>query len=167
MQQIFDGLEGVLEVICGYTGGYIKSPTYRRVSSGRTGHYEAVKITFDTDKISYTKLLKIFLENIEPTNCEGQFSDTGNQYRLAIFYTNEQQKKTAECWIDKLEKALGKTPCISIKKAQEFYKAEEEHQYYYKKHPIEYRIYHNTSGRDSMKKLMEQLIESISTPDRC
>jgi peptide methionine sulfoxide reductase msrA/msrB len=146
----FDRLEGVVKVVSGYTGGHKKNPTYEEVSSGTTGHLEAVQITFDPSKISYKKLLDEFWKQIDPTDAGGQFVDRGGQYRSAIFYHSEEQKKLAE----ESKAALGKSgrfkkPIVTeIIKASDFYPAEDYHQDYYKKNPTRYRIYRFNSGRD-------------------
>lgn len=93
MEEIFTKNHGIVEILVGYTGGESKNPTYEQVSGGTTGHYEAIMITYNPEKISYEKLLDIFWKNIDPTDYRGQFADRGSQYRTAIFYLNENQKK--------------------------------------------------------------------------
>jgi peptide-methionine (S)-S-oxide reductase len=154
MEAPFDRLEGVLSVTSGYTGGTKKNPTYEEVSSGSTGHTEAVQIVYDPSKIGYTKLLDIFWRNIDPTVQNGQFCDVGSQYRSGIFYHNVEQKRLAE----ESKKALEKSGKIKapihteITPASEFYNAEEYHQNYYKKNPLRYTFYRFNCGRDSRLK---------------
>ncbi len=167
IQKLFEKTEGVIKTTCGYTGGYIENPTYERVSSRRTGHYEAVKIVFDRGRVTYKSLLNIFFENIDPTNREGQFCDTGNQYLPAIFFTNRLQKSSAECYVKLIERAIGESLNVKILKSSAFYPAEEYHQYYFRKCPTEYRAYYNLSGREKLRRRLKRLIDSISNLDRC
>lgn len=154
MEGPFEKLEGVLEVISGYTGGHKANPTYEEVSSGMTGHLEAVQITFDPSKISYSEILDLFWRQINPTDSGGQFVDRGRQYRTAIFYHNEEQKALAERSKAELNKSgRYKDPIVTeIIKASDFYKAEEYHQDYYKKNSIRYKFYRYRSGRDQYLK---------------
>lgn len=154
MEGPFEKLEGVLEVISGYTGGHKANPTYEEVSSGMTGHLEAVQITFDPSKISYSEILDLFWRQINPTDSGGQFVDRGRQYRTAIFYHNEEQKALAEKSKAELNKSgRYKDPIVTeIIKASDFYKAEEYHQDYYKKNSIRYKFYRYRSGRDQYLK---------------
>lgn len=150
MEHPFEDLDGVKEVISGYTGGKIDNPTYHQVSSGGTGHYESIQITYDPKIISYEKLLDVFWHQINPTDDGGQFVDRGQQYATAIFYHSEEQKKSAEKSIMELDKSgiFGAPIVTKILPAQIFYKAEEYHQDYYKKNPENYHRYRNGSGRD-------------------
>ncbi len=150
MEHPFEKMDGVKEVISGYTGGTIKNPTYEEVSAGRSGHLEAVQITFDPEKISYKKLLEVFWKQINPTDAGGQFVDRGPQYRSAIFYHDAAQKKEAEESRKKLQATgrHGKPIVTEILPAETFYPAEKYHQDYYKKNPARYRIYRFHSGRD-------------------
>ena len=150
MEHPFDQLEGVLSVTVGYTGGQKKDPTYEEVSSGTTGHAESVQIVYDPAKITYAKLLDVFWHNIDPTVQNQQFCDVGNQYRTAIFYHNEEQKRLTEESKKALEKSgRFKGPIYTeIVPASEFYPAEEYHQHYYKKNPIRYKFYRYNCGRD-------------------
>ncbi len=149
----FQKLKGVKSVIAGYTGGREKKPTYEQVSSGKTGHYEAVQISYRPEKISYEKLLETFWKQINPEDIGGQFGDRGKQYKTAIFYHNQQQKSLAEQSKAKLW-ATGKFSAIAteIKKSGKFYPAEEYHQDYAKKNPVRYKLYKLASGRDSYLK---------------
>jgi peptide methionine sulfoxide reductase msrA/msrB len=154
IESAFDELEGVKEAISGYTGGKTKNPTYADVCSGKTGHYEAVQVTFDTTKITYKELVDIFWQQIDPTDPTGQFADKGSQYKTAIFYHNEEQKKIAEESKKKLEKSgkFDKPIVTEIKEASEFYPAEDYHQDYYKTCPLRYQNYKVGSGREPFLK---------------
>ena len=150
MEHPFDKLEGVISTTVGYTGGIQKDPTYEEVSAGGTGHAESVEVTFDSSILSYDELLDVFWRNVDPTTPNRQFVDVGSQYRTAIFYLNEKQKKLAEASKATLE-ASGRydQPIVTeIVPATTFYKAEEYHQDYYKKNPIRYKFYRYNSGRD-------------------
>jgi len=154
IESVFDETEGVKEAVSGYMDGRTKDPTYIEVSSGKTGHYEAVQVTFDKEKITYEELVEIFWQQIDPTDPTGQFADKGSQYKTAIFYHNEEQKKTAEESKKKLEKSgkFDKPIVTEIKEAKEFYVAENYHQDYYKKCPVSYQNYKVGSGRESFLK---------------
>lgn len=150
MEPPYDKLDGVLSTTAGYTGGWKKSPTYEEVTAGNTGHAESVRIVFNPAKISYRKLLEVFWHNIDPTTPDRQFCDVGNQYRPAIFYHDEAQRKLAEESKRLLEKTKSfKGPIVTeITKASEFYPAEEYHQNYYLKNPVRYKFYRYNCGRD-------------------
>lgn len=149
MEPPFEKLDGVKDVIAGYTGGRVENPSYEDVSAGYTGHYEAVQITFDPAVISYPELLEVFWRNIDPIDRGGQFADKGTQYKTAIFYHSNMQKDEAE--ISKLALANSgkfKEPIATlILPAVKFYKAEEYHQDYYKKNAAHYNRYKVGSGR--------------------
>jgi peptide methionine sulfoxide reductase msrA/msrB len=150
----FQKVDGVVEVTSGYTGGHKENPTYESVSSGKTGHLEAVQVHFDPSKVAYKKILDIFWRHIDPTDPGGQFADRGSQYRTAIFYHNEEQKMLAEQSKEELN-TMGKfeKPVVTeIVPFSKFYKAEEYHQDYYKKNPIRYKYYRSNSGRDTFLK---------------
>jgi len=149
MVKPFHKYEGVYAVVSGYTGGETKDPGYEDVSTGRTGHYEAVQIEYDPKQISYADLLEIFWRAIDPTDAKGQFADQGSQYRPAIFYHNEEQKNEAAASEKKLEQSgrFKKKIVVSILPAKEFYPAEDSHQDYYKKHPQRYEAFREASGR--------------------
>lgn len=148
MQPVFDKVKGVLSTRVGYTGGDKKDPTYTQVSTGKTGHFEAIEVIYNPAKISYSELLNVFFHNIDPTDTEGQFCDRGSQYRSAIFYLDEEQKRLAEAKKEEIL-ASGKISIIhtEILPAQHFFPAEEEHQKYSKKHPLRYKFYEADSGR--------------------
>ncbi len=146
----FDQLEGVTATVSGYTDGTTDNPTYQQVSSGSTGHTEAIEITYDPSKISFQTLLDKFWRQINPTDTGGQFVDRGSQYRTGIYYHSEEQRKLAEKSKNELN-ASGKyeKPIVTeIKKAGKFFNAEEYHQDYYKKSPMRYKTYRRHSGRD-------------------
>jgi len=148
MEPPYDELEGVLSTTSGYIGGTKKNPTYEEVVTGSTGHAEAVQITYDPKKISYERLLDVFWRNIDPLTANAQFCDSGNQYRSAIFYHDETQKKLAEA-SKKLLQSRFKQPIVTeIARAPDFYPAEDYHQDYYKKNPIRYKVYRYGCGRD-------------------
>lgn len=149
MEPPFDQLQGVEATITGYTGGKTANPTYQEVSTGKTGHAEAIQILFDPEIISYAELLEVFWTNIDPTTKNRQFADRGSQYRTAIFYHDEEQKELAIKSKQKLESS-GKfdSPIVTeIVPAGEFYRAEEYHQDYYLKNPLHYNNYKIGSGR--------------------
>lgn len=150
MEPPFEKLDGVVEVASGYTGGSKQNPTYEEVSSGATGHYEAIQIAYDPDKVNYVKLLDVFWRNIDPTDAGGSFVDRGQQYTSAIFYHNDEQKRTAEMSKERLAKSgkYDKPIATKILNLEAFYKAEDYHQDYYKKNPIRYKYYRRGSGRD-------------------
>jgi peptide-methionine (S)-S-oxide reductase len=150
----FVGVPGVISVTSGYTGGQVKNPTYEQVSSGSTGHAESVEVVFDPSKTSYEKLLDVFWHNVDPTQANGQFCDHGYQYRSAIFYTSESQRRAAEESKKKLEEQprfKGKI-VTQIVAAGPFYRAEEYHQEFYKKNPTRYHEYRLGCGRDARLK---------------
>ena len=150
MEPPFDDLPGVLSTTSGYTGGHQKNPTYEQVSSGVTGHTEVVQIEFDASKISYQELLAVFWKNIDPTTADRQFCDTGSQYRPAIFYHDDEQKKAAEQSLKALEqnKPFDEDIVTEISPATTFYPAEDYHQDYYLKNPLRYKYYRFACGRD-------------------
>lgn len=146
----FEKLAGVMKAESGYTGGQLENPTYEQVSHGGTGHAEAVRVTYNPKQVSYEKLLDYFWRHIDPTVKDQQFCDVGNQYRSAIFYQNESEKKAAEASKATLERG-GKFARIytEIAPVGPFYLAEDFHQDYYKKNPIRYKYYRNSCGRDA------------------
>ncbi|HSO08152.1 MAG TPA: peptide-methionine (S)-S-oxide reductase MsrA [Pelomicrobium sp.] len=147
----YDKLPGVVSTTSGYTGGKVPNPTYEQVSAGRTGHTEAVEIVYDPKKVSYERLLEYFWHNIDPTTPNAQFCDHGSQYRSAIFYHDEEQRRLAEQSKRELAKTKPfKAPIVTeIVPAQAFYPAEDYHQNYYKKNPIRYSLYRSGCGRDA------------------
>ncbi len=146
----FDKLPGVLETTSGYIGGSIENPTYEEVSSGRSGHIEAVQVRFDPRQTSYAKLLEAFWPTIDPVNGNGQFCDNGPQYRSAIFYLDAEQQRLAEASKNALA-ASGRFQqpiATQILAATTFYAAEDYHQDYHRKNPLRYRYYRHGCGRD-------------------
>src|SRR3989344_1056346 len=154
MEPPFEKLNGVFKVIPGYTGGKKENPTYGEVSSGVTGHLESIQVFYDTEIVSYYELLDVFWKQIDPTDNNGQFVDKGEQYKSAIFYHNEGQRKLAEKSKKELENSrrFDKPIVTEIIKFTEFYPAEEYHQDYYKKNPIKYKFFRYNSGRDKYLK---------------
>jgi peptide-methionine (S)-S-oxide reductase len=149
MQPPFDGLPGVRYTRVGYTGGDKLDPTYPEVSSGGTGHTEAIQIHFDPTDITYNELLYVFWRNIDPTTEDRQFCDRGTQYRSGIFYHDEAQRKFAESSKKAIVEAGSVKPVVTeITQLDVFYEAEEYHQAYYKKKPEHYKSYRKGCGRD-------------------
>jgi peptide methionine sulfoxide reductase msrA/msrB len=150
LESDFEKVDGVIDVISGYTGGHKENPTYEEVSSGETGHVEAIQVLYDPAKVTYEDLLDIFWKHVDPTDPDGQFADHGPQYRTAIFYHDDDQKRLAEA----SKKALAQSgrfdkPIVTpIVKFSAFYEAEDYHQDYSKKNPIRYQHYRVGSGRD-------------------
>ncbi|MBF0259571.1 MAG: peptide-methionine (S)-S-oxide reductase MsrA [Desulfamplus sp.] len=159
MEAPFEKVEGVKSVVSGYTGGHKINPTYEEVSSGSTGHLEAVQISFDPSLVDYDTLLDIFWRQIDPTDSTGSFVDRGLQYSSAIFYHDDIQKQSAHKSKERL-KASGKfnSPIVTqILELKTFYPAEDYHQDYYKKNPLRYKFYRLGSGRDDfIKKTWKQ-----------
>ena len=152
MEPAFDHVKGVAKVVVGYTGGHTADPTYEDVSSGETGHTEAIRITFDPAVVDYAALLDIFLKNIDPTAKNRQFCDVGTQYRSAIFYHNGRQRELAEKKKAEVEKNLGIAVQTEIRPAVAFYPAEDYHQQFYKKNPLRYNSYKYACGREKQLK---------------
>jgi peptide methionine sulfoxide reductase msrA/msrB len=150
----FEKVDGVIDAISGYTGGHVKNPTYKQVSAGGTGHLESVKVIYDPSKVSYEQLLDYFWRHVDPTDPGGQFVDRGAQYRSAIFYANETEKRLAEKSKQRLAASgqFSKPIATDILPFGEFYPAEDYHQNYYKKNPIRYNYYRYGSGRDQFLK---------------
>lgn len=148
MVEPFDTLPGIEKVVSGYTGGHVANPTYEEVCTGKTGHTEAVKITFDPEKFPYRKLVDLYWQVADPTDAMGQFQDRGDQYRPVIYYNSEEQKKIAEESKKELaESGIFDKPIVTqILKASAFYPAEEYHQDFYKKNPERYAL-EESAGR--------------------
>jgi peptide-methionine (S)-S-oxide reductase len=156
----FEKVPGVREVISGYTGGKTANPTYKQVSAGGTGHYEAVEIIYDDSRVSYDELLRLFFRSVDPTDAGGQFCDRGDSYRTAIFVTNAAEKAAADKAKAEAERELGRNVVTPVRSAGRFYPAEEYHQNYYKGSDIvltrrgpkakasAYKFYRNACGRD-------------------
>jgi peptide methionine sulfoxide reductase msrA/msrB len=154
MEGPFEALDGVHSVVSGYTDGRVENPTYQQVSSGTTGHTEAVRITYDPGRVSYEQLLETFWRQIDPTDAGGQFADRGSQYRTGIYYHDEEQRLLAEASRERLAASgrFDKPIVTEIKPASTFYEAEDYHQDYYKTHPTRYKMYKVGSGRDGFLK---------------
>jgi methionine-S-sulfoxide reductase len=149
VEEAFEKVPGVLSAVSGYTGGTVPNPTYEQVTHGSTGHYEAVRVTYDPGKVSYAQLVDWFWRNIDPTQADGQFCDHGSSYRSAIFVQDEAQRKVAETTKQALQDSgRFKQPIATeIVAAGPFYEAEDYHQDYYKKNASRYRFYKYACGR--------------------
>lgn len=157
----FESVPGVIEAVSGYTGGKTQNPTYKDVTRGGSGHYEAVQVTFDPAKVSRKRLLELFLRSVDPTDAGGQFCDRGDSYRTAIFFSNSKEKALAKEVKAEAQIALGQKIVTPILAAQTFYKAEDYHQDYYKgqslvftrfgpkRQAAAYKRYRQACGRDA------------------
>jgi methionine-S-sulfoxide reductase len=147
----YEKLDGVLDVVSGYTGGHLKDPTYKQVSDGNSGHIEVVKVTFDANTISYAGILDYFWRHVDPTRNDGQFCDRGPQYRPAIFYQGETQHREALASEQRTaaNKPFPEPLKVELIAASEFYPAEDYHQDYYKKKRVRYNYYRYRCGRDA------------------
>lgn len=143
----FTEIDGVSEVVSGYSGGDEINPAYEDVKAQKTGHRETIKIEYDETKVEYKKLLEIFLENVDPFDAEGQFIDKGFSYTLAVFFENDEEKNQAQELINALEKESGQKVYISLEQFKSFYDAEEYHQMYYLKNPEAFENEMIESGR--------------------
>ena len=164
MVKPFDEFPGIHEVVSGYSSGTTENPTYEEVVSGTTGHREVIQITFDSTVFPYKKLLEIFWRNIDPTDEGGQFFDRGEQYKTAIYYHNEEQKKLAEESKRVLEASnkFSKPIVTDILPATPFYLAEEKHQDYYKKNSFHYKKYYEESGRKDFTESMWRVEKDLN-----
>jgi peptide-methionine (S)-S-oxide reductase len=149
MEKPFDEIPGVVATTSGYTGGTLVNPTYEQVGRGGTGHFEAVKITYDPAKVSYQKLLDTYWLQVDPFDAFGQFCDKGETYLPAIFYANDTERKAAEAAREVLYARFKKPIVVQILPAKVFYDAEGYHQDYYQKNPLRYAYYRNGCGRDA------------------
>ena len=149
MEEAFEKVDGVLTVVSGYMGGTVANPTYEQVSDGRTGHAEAIEVTYDPTKVTYQKLLDAFWRNIDPVTPNAQFCDHGTQYRAVVFYSTDEEKRLAEESKSKIEqsKRLPAPIVTQLVQASTFYQAEDYHQDYYKKNPLRYKYYKYSCGR--------------------
>lgn len=149
MVKPFDSLPGILSVVSGFTGGHVPHPTYQEVTTGTTGHTEAVEITFDPEQITYEELVAIYWQQTDPTDAFGQFADRGDSYRPVIYYNSEEQRKIAEASKAALQASGRFTDPIvtTIEHAEPFYPAEDYHQDFYKKNTAHYNAYREGSGR--------------------
>lgn len=148
MEAPFDALPGVVSTTSGYTGGTQENPSYYDVSSGTTGHVEAVQVKYDPQQVSYETLLDTFWHNIDPLDARGQFCDKGSQYRSVIFYEDESQRQLAEQSITQLSEKFNQPIKTEVRERQPFFRAEEYHQNYYQTHPTRYKVYRFGCGRD-------------------
>jgi len=156
----FEKVTGVVDVVSGYTGGTTSNPTYKSISAGGTGHYEAVQITYDADVVTYAQLLHAFFRSVDPTDAGGQFCDRGDSYRTAIFVSNTQEQDLAIAAKASAQRALGQQIVTPVLNAATFYNAESYHQNYYKGSSIiltrrgpksqaeAYKFYRDACGRD-------------------
>lgn len=159
MEAPFENLDGVQAAVSGYAGGEEDSPSYKDVSSGSTGHREAVRVTYDAEIISYEKLLEVFWKQIDPTDDEGQFVDRGFQYTTAIWFVDESEKRLAENSKSDHETngTFGAPIVTPILPFTTFHRAEEEHQNYYQTNKLKYKYYRSRSGRDKyLKKIWDK-----------
>jgi peptide-methionine (S)-S-oxide reductase len=168
MEPPFDAVPGVIATISGYTGGPEANPTYEQVSSGRTGHYEAIAVTYDPQRVSYQQLLDVFWRNIDPLDDNGQFCDQGPQYRSAIFVASDEQRRLAEASKSAIE-ATGRfdRPIVtSVLPVSAFTPAEDYHQDFYKKNPVRYYSYRSGCGRDRRLQRLWGADASPSNPSK-
>ena len=149
MEEAFEKVEGVLSVTSGYMGGSVANPSYEDVSAGRTGHAESIEVAYDPTKVSYRKLLETFWRNVDPITPNAQFCDHGSQYRSAIFFQTDEEKREVEASKQAIEQSKRfKEPIVTqIVMVSQFYPAEEYHQDFYKKNPIRYKFYKYNCGR--------------------
>lgn len=157
----FEKVPGVQSVVSGYTGGTVANPTYKQVTRGGTGHYEAVEIKYDPDRVSYAQLLNLFMRSVDPTDAGGQFCDRGESYRTAIFVSNTTEERAAQAAVASARRELGQPIVTPVLAASAFYPAEEYHQDYYKKGDLvltrrgpkskaeAYKFYRKACGRDA------------------
>lgn len=148
MEAPFDEVTGVVSTTSGYAGGNKINPTYEEVSAGGTGHAEAVQVVYDSTRLSFAQLLEVFWRNIDPLTPNRQFCDSGTQYRSAIFYHNEEQRRLAEASKQRLAGRFSQPIVTEVVPLQTFYPAEEYHQDFYKKNPLRYKAYRSGCGRD-------------------
>jgi peptide-methionine (S)-S-oxide reductase len=153
MESEFEKLDGVVDVVSGYAGGHVANPTYRQVSTGRTGHFEVIEVTYDPARIDYARLLEVYWRNIDPTVDDRQFCDVGPQYRSAIFVATDEERRLAEA----SRAALAADPRFEghaihteIRPAATFWPAEPEHQDFAKRHAMRYQAYRIGCGRDAL-----------------
>lgn len=166
LEEAFSDIEGVIEVLSGYSGGHVEYPTYEEVCEGKTGHREAIQVIYDSDIVSYEELLGVFWTNIDPTDPYGQFADKGEQYKTAIFYHSEDQKNLALKTKKLIEdaKIFKKPIATEILPFKNFYPAEDYHQEFYKNNPIRYCTYKYFSGRERFIKTVWQYSNIFKKP---
>jgi peptide-methionine (S)-S-oxide reductase len=147
VEEVFDNVPGVSATTSGYTAGRTPNPTYEQVSTGGTGHTEAVQVTYDPAKVTYDQLLEVFWRNVDAVDGGGQFCDRGSQYRSGIYVRSDDERKLAEASKARIAAKLGKPVATEIVAAGTFYAAEDYHQDYYKKNPVRYKFYKWNCGR--------------------
>ena len=157
MEESFEKLEGVEEVISGYSGGTTSNPTYKEVTFGNTGHFEVVEIIYNKNIISYNELLKNFWINIDPFDAFGQFCDKGYSYRSVAFYQSPYEKSQIEKSISEIENKFAKRVVTYIREFEVFYKAEDKHQDYYQEYLLNYLMYKKGCGREEVLKRIWKL----------
>ena len=157
MEESFEKLEGVKEVISGYSGGTTSNPTYKEVTFGDTGHFEVVEIIYNNNIISYNELLKNFWINVDPFDAFGQFCDKGYSYRSVAFYQNAYEKNQIEKSISEIEDKFSKRVVTYVRKFEIFYKAEDKHQDYYQEYLLNYLMYKKGCGREEVLKRIWKL----------
>lgn len=149
MEPPYDELDGVAETVSGYTGGHAEAPTYEEVTAGGTGHFEAVRVTYDPERVTFVELADVFWRNIDPFDDGGQFCDRGSSYRAAIFHGDEAEREVAEAGKADIEARFDRRVVTRILPAAAFYPAEGYHQDYYQKNPLRYRYYRFSCRRDA------------------
>lgn len=149
MEPPYDKLDGVAETVSGYTGGHVEAPTYEEVTAGGTGHLEAVRVTYDPERVSFVELADVFWRNIDPFDDGGQFCDRGSSYRAAIFHAGEAERAVAEAGKADIEARFERRVATRILPAAAFYPAESYHQDYYQNNPLRYRYYRFSCRRDA------------------
>lgn len=147
MEEVYDPVPGVVDTTSGYTGGRTENPTYEEVTFGDTGHYEAVRVTYDPAQVSYQELLDTFWVNVDPFDARGQFCDKGSSYLSAIFVADEEERRLADASKEAVEARFDEAVATEVLAAAPFYEAEEYHQNYYQKNPMQYRFYKWNCGR--------------------
>jgi peptide-methionine (S)-S-oxide reductase len=147
MEEAFEKVDGVSAVVSGYTGGEVENPTYKQVSAGGTGHYEAIEVTYDPDQVTYAELVDDFWHNVDPFDSHGQFCDKGSQYLSAIFVADDEEKALAESTKAEVEDRFGMPVATRVLPEQAFYPAEEYHQDFYIKSASHYKFYKFGCGR--------------------
>ncbi len=161
MEPPFDKLDGVISTVSGYSGGHTENPTYKSTSSGKTGHYEVIRVEYDPARVSYAQLLAVFWQNIDPFDARGQFCDKGPQYRAAIFFNNGAQKQAAIKSKQAIQGQAQNRPVVTeILSAKKFYPAEDYHQDYYRKNPLRYKYYRTGCGRDRRLGQIEAMLNA-------
>jgi methionine-S-sulfoxide reductase len=153
MEEFFEQVKGVEEVISGYSGGDLENPTYKEVTYGNTGHFEAAKITYDADIVSYKELINLYWKNIDPFDSAGQFCDKGLSYRSVAFYKNKSEKDEIKKSIANIEKKFKDKKVVTfIRRFEKFYPAENYHQDYYQENFVNYLFYKKACGREQKLK---------------